>query len=148
MNCLITIVLLLLPFNVLFAQINTDSATSIEDYRWKNRVLIIKSSATTEEIYQKQNLLLTENENSVNERDLIILSVFAHKSPRLNGENVELESENAILERYKLTDTDFAVILIGKDGGEKYRSDSIVMPDEIFKVIDRMPMRRREMRKQ
>ena len=39
----------------------------------------------------------------------------------------------------------FAVILVGKDTGEKARWNEIVDPAEVFSCIDAMPMRRREM---
>jgi hypothetical protein len=39
----------------------------------------------------------------------------------------------------------FAVLLIGKDGGLKNRFDAPVTVDEIFGLIDVMPMRMREM---
>jgi hypothetical protein len=40
----------------------------------------------------------------------------------------------------------FTVILVGLDGGEKFRAGSVVDPDRLDELIDRMPMRRREMR--
>jgi hypothetical protein len=41
----------------------------------------------------------------------------------------------------------FMVILIGKDGGEKFRQDRKVELKDIFKIIDVMPMRQQEMKK-
>ena len=38
----------------------------------------------------------------------------------------------------------FAVVLIGKDGGIKQVWRDPVAPDDIFAVIDAMPMRQRE----
>ncbi|MEM7498993.1 MAG: DUF4174 domain-containing protein [Pseudomonadota bacterium] len=40
----------------------------------------------------------------------------------------------------------FTVILVGKDGGEKLREGRVVEVEELNTLIDRMPMRRREMR--
>lgn len=39
----------------------------------------------------------------------------------------------------------FAVLLVGKDGGEKHRWTTPVLMKEIFGLVDAMPMRRREM---
>ena len=39
----------------------------------------------------------------------------------------------------------FAAILVGKDGGEKFRSGEPVRPEILFDLIDAMPMRQREM---
>ena len=41
-------------------------------------------------------------------------------------------------------DTRFAAILIGKDGGIKLRADRPVAPDQLFGLIDSMPMRANE----
>ncbi len=41
---------------------------------------------------------------------------------------------------------EFAVVLIGRDGGEKLRSTSPIPAAELFGKIDEMPMRRRELR--
>ena len=41
---------------------------------------------------------------------------------------------------------EFAVVLIGRDGGEKLRRASPISAEELFATIDEMPMRRRELR--
>ena len=43
-----------------------------------------------------------------------------------------------------LLEKGLTVILIGKDGGEKGRWSQLVDPDEVFALIDAMPMRQRE----
>jgi hypothetical protein len=40
----------------------------------------------------------------------------------------------------------FEIILIGLDGGIKLRKNDIVSREELFSIIDAMPMRRNEMR--
>jgi hypothetical protein len=37
------------------------------------------------------------------------------------------------------------VVLVGLDGGEKFRAEAVVDPDRLDALIDRMPMRRREL---
>jgi hypothetical protein len=41
----------------------------------------------------------------------------------------------------------FAVVLVGKDGGEKRRSNDVVAVEELFAQIDAMPMRQSERRR-
>ena len=41
----------------------------------------------------------------------------------------------------------FTVVLIGKDGGEKFRAGKPTQAEEFFALIDAMPMRRAEMRR-
>jgi hypothetical protein len=56
------------------------------------------------------------------------------------GENPE------IFERLKLSGAGFTLLLIGKDGGEKLRSQNVVAPETLCRLIDSMPMRQEEMR--
>lgn len=51
-------------------------------------------------------------------------------------------------QKFKITKNKFAFVLIGKDGGEKYRSLTVVTKKELFSIIDAMTMRVYEMRKQ
>ena len=48
-------------------------------------------------------------------------------------------------QRFAPESSRLTVILVGKDGQEKKRWNRLVQPDEIFPVIDAMPMRQREM---
>ncbi|MEO1019351.1 MAG: DUF4174 domain-containing protein, partial [Pseudomonadota bacterium] len=49
---------------------------------------------------------------------------------------------------FGVENSDFRVLLIGKDGGVKLRSNEWVSAHEVFALIDTMPMRRREMQGQ
>lgn len=40
----------------------------------------------------------------------------------------------------------FGLSLVGKDGGEKFRSTNVVPVEDLFALVDAMPMRRREIR--
>ncbi len=42
----------------------------------------------------------------------------------------------------------FTFILIGRDGGEKFRSSKITSTTQLFALVDAMPMRKQEMRRQ
>jgi Domain of unknown function (DUF4174) len=56
---------------------------------------------------------------------------------------------NGLYKQYDIdVNTSFTVILIGKDGGEKYRSARPITSTQLFALIDAMPMRRSEMQKQ
>ena len=41
----------------------------------------------------------------------------------------------------------FTFILVGRDGGEKFRSNQLTTTTQIFALIDAMPMRKAELRK-
>ncbi len=52
--------------------------------------------------------------------------------------------EDDIVEEYEM-DSEFDLVLIGKDGGMKYRSHGVTNPDKIYTLVDQMPERRSEM---
>lgn len=54
--------------------------------------------------------------------------------------------QQALRKRFHVAPEAFAVILVGKDGGEKLRSDRPVTWERLQSTIDAMPMRQQEMR--
>ena len=55
-------------------------------------------------------------------------------------------SADPLGKKFKVKPGQFTVLLIGKDGGEKHRSNQPVSAAEFFAMIDAMPMRQQEMR--
>ena len=53
--------------------------------------------------------------------------------------------EDDVLEKYDMN-SDFDLILIGKDGSIKYRAHGVSNPEKIYSIIDQMPRRQKEMR--
>jgi hypothetical protein len=58
----------------------------------------------------------------------------------------QLKERESLHFRFGLTPSTFAVVLVGKDGTEKFRSTQPVSAPALFALIDQMPMRRWEMR--
>lgn len=85
-------------------------------------------------LQDKQLAILHENEAGLKERDIIIHTYHITKQ----------DKEAA---KWKVqSSASFIFLLIGKDGGEKLRSDSIVSAEKLFDIIDAMPMRKAEMK--
>lgn len=82
---------------------------------------------------KQQIKLLDSAEAGVKERDMKIVVV---------------RSDNKLYQQYKVPTNQFCLILIGKDGSEKFRSYAVVSPQQLFVLIDGMPMRKSEMRRQ
>ena len=86
------------------------------------------------------------NKTAFEERDVLIFMVSPEE---VFGLDQTISSLDA-LAVYKDTGTKLTysgVVLIGKDGGVKLRNDFGVAPQKIFDLIDGMPMRRAEIRK-
>lgn len=81
------------------------------------------------------------------ERKIIIYLIDKQLVTQVNGENQATKSGSTFYEKYKQTDADFEVVLIGLDGGEKLRQADILTRQKLYALIDGMPMRRAEMRR-
>lgn len=91
-------------------------AMNLDQYKWKNRLLILKGSPDSRE-YQEALRTLKKEKSALTERKLTIIEIK-------NNETFSLE-------------------LRGLDGGVKKRSQRLEL-DQIFKLIDSMPMRQQE----
>ena len=59
---------------------------------------------------------------------------------------LQRDDAHTMRDRFEVGQNEFQVILIGKDGTEKIRSDEAISSDYLFEAIDAMPMRRLEMK--
>jgi len=119
---------------------NGADMNKLGDYQWKNRLILIHA----EENSGNEVETLRTAQVGIDDRDLIwfvntgsgLVSNQAAVSNRLESEVTGLLEENRLNGR---------VLLIGKDGGIKSRESDLNL-DAIFRRIDAMPMRAREMR--
>ncbi len=82
----------------------------------------------------KQLKLFKTDTKGLDNRDLkISVKIF-------NKEN------ETIFRSRKVSKNDFKFILIGKDGNEKLNTNKLVSLNELYNIIDAMPMRQSEMR--
>lgn len=119
---------------------------NLNDYRWENRVILLFAEDSTDEQYQNQVELLHSEMEGLDDRDLLLVSVFLEGESQLNGQRITDESASELRGAYWDEAQSFTFILIGKDGGVKIRADEVVEADQLFGRIDSMPMRQREMR--
>ncbi|WP_190510597.1 DUF4174 domain-containing protein [Leptolyngbya sp. FACHB-321] len=64
----------------------------------------------------------------------------------LLGQSLSSASADRLRQQFGIPPEEFAVILVGKDGTEKQRSQTPVDLELLFRTIDAMPMRQQEMR--
>ncbi len=95
------------------------------------RELLIFKNEATNKLAEQQLDLLNRSSAGVKERALKITIA---------------DKESPLYKKYKVDDR-FTVILAGKDGYEKYRTNKLLEMNTLFSIIDAMPMRRREMKK-
>ena len=118
----------------------------LRNFEWKNRVLVIGGS---ESKFQNQFDYLKVNKNEFTDRDMIVILINKDGSKisydgLKNFKKLDYESASFIRKRFNFKD--FRLILIGKDGGVKYRTNEPVKINKIFELIDKMPMRMQEIK--
>jgi len=100
----------------------------LKHFQWKNRILLLFAPAGDERL-KKQTNLIEASRAGFEERDLITL-IIPEQSP--------------LRTHFHIDNKAFTVILVGKDGTEKLRRQSVLDPEKLFRLIDSMPMRRTE----
>lgn len=98
-------------------------------------MVLIFTPSDTDAKYVRQRNLLQDQQAGFEERDLVSY-VFFDESP----------DGDAPREQFGVENEAFTVVLVGKDGGEKFRWQEPVAPKHLFDRVDVMPMRRRELR--
>jgi len=90
---------------------------------------------------------LESRTEGVLDRDLIILEIFENERSRLGDLFLTDDAVEKLKDLFGVKQDRFQVILVGKDGTVKLRSDKPVNAPELFGLIDAMPMRQDEMRR-
>ncbi|WP_162143364.1 DUF4174 domain-containing protein [Pseudovibrio exalbescens] len=122
----------------------SSAAAQIDDFLWKNRLLIVSVSNENALLLAEQSAIFDDHYAGMNDRDLKLISLVAERV-YVNEVSTDQLDAAFMREQYDLPNQGVA-ILVGKDGTVKLRRDAAISAAELFSVIDRMPMRRREMK--
>lgn len=119
------------------------SMIRLEDLQWKHRIILVFGKTVNDE---KETLVnrFQQHLEAIDERDILYFLI---------GDDIVTNADSsfdegyvkALREMYAIEKQEMTVILIGKDGGEKYRRSYLNL-EEIYRTIDAMPMRMREMK--
>lgn len=104
------------------------NAQRLDDFKWKNRLVILFGNDSSKAL-ESQKRILQKHEKGVKERDILIF-----------------EANDAIKNQLKVSPDFQGLVLIGKDGGIKLKKPFEVPINELFELIDGMPMRKSEIR--
>lgn len=137
--------IILLISSILISQ--SMNAQISDKYQWKNRVLLMFAPDATETALQRQLSILTQNPTEVTNRDLIFYKIFSAAGVAPDDRTISGAEALAFRKNYLIEKDGFTLILVGKDGTEKLRKREPVSLEALVELIDRMPMRRQEMRK-
>jgi hypothetical protein len=115
-------------------------------YRWKNRLLIIFSPYQGDPDYQSFMKEVQDEKNGVRDRDILVIEILEAGQSRSGSFPLKNDSADFLREYFGIHPGQFCILLIGKDGEEKRRWETMVGLEVIFSVVDAMPMRQKEMK--
>lgn len=139
----------------LFPRLAPAQVSPLEAFQWERRILLLFADQPADPWAYQQRMELLEDRCDFNNRDLLLLEIYADLPVLVTGvwfggeaiEETPLESiSNADLRREYGFESGFGLVLVGKDGWEKRRSQLPDSVSQIYAQIDGMPMRQREMR--
>lgn len=116
----------------------------LADLRWQYRIVLLIADQANDPALEAQSALLDEARRDLTERDTLLIT--ATTTVEIDGRPSPTPTSDALRQAYARNTTGFAIALIGKDGGVKFRSTEPVPTSDILDLIDSMPMRQREMR--
>ncbi|OGX81906.1 hypothetical protein BEN47_18855 [Hymenobacter lapidarius] len=112
---------------------------TLRRHHWQKRVLLLASPTPDHPDFEAQKALLAAQQSGLATRDFLVLDLIY---TRLSDTDKQfLAQKTGVLPQ------GFAAVLIGKDGGVKLKSTRPIVPATLFGTVDKMPMRRQEMRR-
>jgi hypothetical protein len=106
--------------------------TDLSDFKWEKRPIVVFADSDQDPRFKEQISLLTSRLDALEARDVVILT--------------DTDPDNLSELREKLRPRGCMMVVIGKDGGVKLRKPFPWDVREISRVIDKMPLRREELR--
>lgn len=110
------------------------AADPLARYRWTARVLVAVAPDAADPALVRQRRLFAAMGAEARDRDLVLVEAVGR-------------SGEALRQALGCEAGAFTAVLVGKDGGAKLRSPDPLGADQLFPVIDAMPMRQDEARR-
>ena len=129
---------------MLFPLLATQSAPSaglaqaLQASRWQHRMLLIGAPTASQADFQRQKALLAADEKGLAERDFKVIEVVY--------DQLSAADRQCWTQQLGQPLSSFRVVLVGKDSGVKRTETQPLAAAEFFHTVDKMPMRRQEMR--
>ncbi|MDO7846117.1 DUF4174 domain-containing protein [Hymenobacter sp. M29] len=112
---------------------------TLRENRWQKRVLLLVAPTAQDADFRQQKALLAAQASELAERDFLVIELL--------NDQLSPASRQFFIQKTGLPPTRFAAVLIGKDGGVKEKSSRPMKPEDLFGTVDKMPMRREEMKR-
>lgn len=123
----------------------TAMAAELSDYRWESRPLLVFAPEASDPRLVETLKRIDATRCDFTGRDMVLGVVVAEGDSTLDDQAVDADESRRLMDQFAIGDNAFSVVLIGKDGGEKFRVNGVPDLRTIYAVVDGMPMRSREM---
>ncbi len=117
---------------------------NIDTHQWQHRLLLITSETKDDLEVSSAIDQFIEDPDGLTDRRIIIYQITPDSFKRFDESTWHRSDE--VFGSYVRERHDERIILIGLDGGVKERYPINVRPEDIWADIDKMPMRRSELR--
>jgi len=125
---------------------NNLSSQDLSMHKWKNRLIIVATNDLENPLFKKQLKEFKEYPKGLNERKLVIYQVKDMEYREgLEGDGAWKKMETKEMNIQKDSNSNFEITLIGLDGWVKLQQSKVLSTEELFLIIDAMPMRILEM---
>ena len=141
-----TIICLLFILNMLNMNDQNIMAQDLSEHNWKNRIVLVFANDTSLKIFNKQLEELGKDLPGILDRKIVIYKILPNKYQRETFEENKWETSSKLFNDHKQTNSSFEVVLIGLDGGIKLSKNELLTTEELFSLIDSMPMRSQELK--
>jgi hypothetical protein len=121
--------------------------SELDQYRWKNRLLFVFAATREDPSFVSLHDSVLARHADVADRDLVVFEVLDSGLSTVDREPLDPDTVERLRKKFGVSEGDFSVILVGKDGGVKLERHDRTSLEEIFALIDSMPMRQEEMRR-
>ncbi|MEX1350613.1 MAG: DUF4174 domain-containing protein [Desulfobacterales bacterium] len=118
----------------------------LSQFRWKNRLLFLFAPNRSHPLFDVLQKSIATQQAEVADRDLVIFEILESGTSRLDTCDLDPQVAQSLRDKFDVSPGRFAVILVGKDGGTKLNRQEQTQLEDIFALIDAMPMRMEEMR--
>ncbi len=126
---------------------NEAIAQDLSIYRWESRLVLLIVEDENNPLLEQQLSIFMKDTLGLSERKLTIISSTSSAAKREYPNTMEKFQHSGTLYQNYHRKGAFEFILIGLDGGEKLRRQKVMKLEELYRIIDSMPMRAAEMRR-
>jgi hypothetical protein len=144
---IVAAIIVFVALSVGASQSARETAVDLDQYRWKSRLLLLFAPTRDHPWFDSLHRSLMTRKADVADRDLVFFEVLESGLSTLDTEPLDPGTAEMLREKFGVAEGSFSVVLVGKDGGVKLDHQGQIRVEEIFALIDAMPMRQEEMRR-